>query len=107
MASFGWNLKKEPTRFLNRFDWMLEKGKSQGGLHVFGWGKPVSGLPQWLSSKESTYRAGDVDLIPWSGRSSGGGYGIPLLYSCLENPKNRGTRRDTVYRFSKSRTRLR
>ena len=29
----------------------------------------------------------DVDSIPGSGRSPGGGHGNPLQYSCLENPK--------------------
>ena len=29
---------------------------------------------------------GDVGLIPGSGRSTGGGNGTPLQYSCLENP---------------------
>ena len=33
--------------------------------------------------------AGDVGLIPGSGRSLGGGNGIPLQYSCLGNPKDR------------------
>ena len=28
----------------------------------------------------------DVDLIPGSGSSPGGGHGNPLQYSCLENP---------------------
>ena len=28
-------------------------------------------------------------LIPWSGRSPGGGYGNSLQYSCLENPIDR------------------
>ena len=32
----------------------------------------------------------EVDLIPESGRSCGGGHGSPLLqYSCLENPMDR------------------
>ena len=30
--------------------------------------------------------AGDVGLIPGSGRSSGEGNGNPVQYSCLENP---------------------
>ena len=30
--------------------------------------------------------AGDVGLIPGSGRSPGGGNGNPLQYSCLGNP---------------------
>ena len=28
---------------------------------------------------------GDLGLIPWLGRSTGGGHGNPLQYSCLEN----------------------
>ena len=28
----------------------------------------------------------DLDLIPGSGRSTGGGHGNSLQYSCLENP---------------------
>ena len=31
----------------------------------------------------------EVGLIPGSGRSSGGGPGNPLQYSCLRNPMNR------------------
>ena len=33
---------------------------------------------------------GDVNSIPGSGRSPGGGHGNPLQYSCLENPMDRG-----------------
>ena len=36
--------------------------------------------------KESTCNAGDLDSIPGLGRSSGGGHGNLLQYSCLENP---------------------
>ena len=32
----------------------------------------------------------NVDLIPGSGKSPGGGHGNPLQYSCLENPMDRG-----------------
>ena len=32
----------------------------------------------------------DAGLFPGSGRSPGRGHGNPLLYSCLENPKDRG-----------------
>ena len=32
----------------------------------------------------------DVGLIPGSGRSPRGGHGDLLLYSCLENPMDRG-----------------
>ena len=33
--------------------------------------------------------AGDMGLIPGSGRSPGEGNGNPLQYSCLENPMDR------------------
>ena len=36
-------------------------------------------------SKESTCNAGDLGLITRLGRSSRGGNGNPLQYSCLEN----------------------
>ena len=36
------------------------------------------------------YYAGDVGLIPGSGRSPGGGNGNTLQYSCLGNPMDRG-----------------
>ena len=32
----------------------------------------------------------DVGFIPGLERSSGGGHGDPLQYSCLENPMDRG-----------------
>ena len=32
----------------------------------------------------------DMDLIPGSGRSPGGGNDDPFHYSCLENPMDRG-----------------
>ena len=40
--------------------------------------------------KASAYNAGDLGLIPGSGRSPGEGNGNPFQYSCLENPMNRG-----------------
>ena len=48
------------------------------------------GLPMICSSKESTCNAGDLGLIPGSGRPPGGGHGNPLQYSCPENPMDRG-----------------
>ena len=36
--------------------------------------------------KRLAYDAEDLGLIPESGRSSGGGHGNQLQYSCLENP---------------------
>ena len=36
--------------------------------------------------KNPPTNAGDMDLIPGSGTSPGGGHGNPPQYSCLENP---------------------
>ena len=41
--------------------------------------------------------AGDLDLTPVLGRSSGEGNGNPLQYSCLRNPMDRGAWWTTVY----------
>ena len=46
----------------------------------------------------------DVDWIPGSGRSPGGGNGNPPQYSCLENPMDRVTWWAMVHRVAKSRT---
>ena len=44
--------------------------------------------------------------IPGSGRSSRGGHGNPLQYSCLEKPMDRGARLTAVHRDTQSWTRL-
>ena len=51
-------------------------------------------------------QAGDLGLIPGSGRSPGEGNGNPLLYSCLENPMDGGTWWATVHGVAKSWTQL-
>ena len=50
--------------------------------------------------------AGNIGLIPGSGRSPGGGNGNLLQYSCLENPTDRGAWQATVHRLAKSQRRL-
>ena len=42
-------------------------------------------FPGGLEVKNLPAKAGDVGLIPGSGRSSGEGSGNPLQYSCLGN----------------------
>ena len=44
------------------------------------------GFPSGSDGIESTCNSGDLGLIPGLGRSPGGGHGIPLQRSCLENP---------------------
>ena len=43
-------------------------------------------VPGGSEVKVSASNAGDLGLIPGSGRSPGGGHGNWLQYSCLENP---------------------
>ena len=52
--------------------------------------------------KESACSAGYSGLIPGSGRSPEEGNGNPLLYSCLENPMDKGAWQATVHGVSKS-----
>ena len=47
--------------------------------------------------KNPPANAGDVGLIPGSGRSPGEGNGNPLQYSCLENLMDRRTWQATVH----------
>ena len=48
----------------------------------------------------------DMDSIPESGRSPGGGHSNQLQHSCWENPVDRGSWRAMVHRVGKSGTRL-
>ena len=48
------------------------------------------GFPGGLNGKESGCNAGDLDLIPGLGRSTGEGNGYSFQCSCLENPLDRG-----------------
>ena len=59
-----------------------------------------------LDGKESVWSAGDLGLIPGSGRSPGEGNGNPLQYSGLEISMDRGAWRDIVHGAAKSWTRL-
>ena len=63
-------------------------------------GKKAGEKSHWLSNvstslkaqmvKVSAFNAGDLGLIPGSGRFPGEGNGNPLQYSCLENPMDGG-----------------
>ena len=55
------------------------------------------GFPDSSNGKEFACNAGDLGLIPGSGRSSGGGNSNPLQYSCLEIPMDRGAWQATVH----------
>ena len=55
------------------------------------------GFPGGSDDEEYAYNAGDLGLIPGSGRSPGEGHGNPLQYSCLENPMDRGAWQAAVH----------
>ena len=54
----------------------------------------------------SASNAGDVGLIPGSGRSPGEGNGNPPQYSCLENPMDGEAWWAIIHGVAKSGTRL-
>ena len=62
------------------------------------------GFPGGSDNKESTCNAGDLSLIPGSGKSPGEGNGYPLQYTCLENTTGRGAWQATVHGFVKNQT---
>ena len=65
---------------------------------------PLNNFPGDSDGKASAYNAGDLGLIPGSGRSPGEGNGNPLQYSCLENPMDREAWEATVHGVAKTRT---
>ena len=65
-----------------------------------------TGFPGGSEDKVSDCNAGDLGLIPGSGRSPGEGNGNPIQYSCLENPMDRGVWWATVHGVAKSWTQL-
>ena len=67
---------------------MRRKGKELGGSN----------------RTETACNAGDLGLIPGSGRSPGEGNDNPLQYSCLESFMDRGAWRATVHGVAKSQT---
>ena len=106
--------------FLLHFEWqflgLFNLYKWHNFIPFYGWGifyvslhfwnlNCVNGLPYWLSDNTPA-NAGDMDLIPVSGRSPGEGNGNLLQYSCLENSMGRGAWWATVHGITKSWTRL-
>ena len=66
--------------------------KLSGGIHllifILYWS--IVDFPGGSVVKNPPANAGDVGLIPGSGRSPGDGNSNPLQYSCLGNPMDRG-----------------
>ena len=70
-------------------------------VNIINW--KILGFPGGSEVKASAGNAGDLGLIPVSGRSLGEGNGNPLQYSCLGNPMDRRTWWLTVHRVAKER----
>ena len=66
--------------------------------------KTVPGFPDGSVVKNPPAEAGDVGLIPGSGRFPGEGNGKPLQYSCLGNHTDRGAWQAIVHGVPKSPT---
>ena len=65
---------------------------------------PSRGFPSGSEGKEFSCNAGDMGLIPGSGRSPGKENGYPLQYSCLGNSMDRGASGSRVLSVTKSQT---
>ena len=67
------------------FSFSISPSNAYLGLTSF-----TMGFPGGSDGKASACDAGDLGLIPGSGRPPGEGNGNPLQFSCLENPMDRG-----------------
>ena len=88
-----------------------ERGECKLALSISYRNGPAkySGLPWWLSGKESACDAGDTGdsgSIPAWGRSPGGGHDNALQYSCWENSMDGGAWQATIHGVTESQTRL-
>ena len=63
-------------------------------------------VAHWKDSACYVGATEDRGLIPWLGRSPGGGHGNRLQCSCLENPKDRGAWQTIIHRVAQSWTRV-
>ena len=64
----------------------------------------LTGLPDGSAGKESACSPGDKASIPGLGRSPAEGNGNPLLYSCLQNPMDKGAWWAVVHGVAESET---
>ena len=83
-----------------KFSWKKHKLESRlpGEISITS---DMQGFPGGSDVKASAWKAGDLGLIPESGRSPGVGNGNPLQYSCPEYLIDRGGLRATVHEVAK------
>ena len=83
----------------------LARAPRNGPKTLLGW-MVTGGLWGQKAHIKLSANAGDLGLIPGSGRSPGDGNGNPLQYSCLDNPMDGGAWQATVPGVAKSWTGL-
>ena len=111
VQSLGWEdlLEKGMATYSSTLAWRIPQSEEPGRLQSTGrkesdtTERVLMGFPGGSVVKNLPAIAGDMGLIPGSGRSPGEGNGNPLHYSYLGNPTDRGTWRATFYRVTKSR----
>ena len=81
---------------------MLES--TSGFMYLYILSPARLGFSPGSDGKASACNAGDLGLIPGSGRSPGEENGYPLQYSCLENSMDGGAWWATVHVVTKSQT---
>ena len=83
----------------------VKKGKTREFRQLSPWSHIREKELRYVVSdcKVWAYKAGDLSLIPESGRSLWEENDDPLQYSCLKNPMNRGAWWATVHSVAKSR----
>ena len=93
----------ETIKATRQWDYIFKGLKERQSTKSPIFGKTIQkGFSFGSDGKESACDAGDLGLIPRSGRSPGEGNGYPLQYSCLENFVGRGAWRATVHAVAKS-----
>ena len=81
--------------------------RGKGPRNYFGLWKLSPTMAQWVKNLPAMQETWESEVrIPGLGRSSEGGNGNPLQYSCLGNPMDRGAWWATVHEVTRSRTRL-
>ena len=102
------NAAKQLRTHTNRYRYMdIYLNVCVNIIHIFEYMYEQNrGFPGGSDGRPSAYSTGNLGSFPGSGRSPGEGNGNPPQYSCLENPRDRGTWWAAVCGVSQSRTRL-
>ena len=100
----GRSLEKEMATHSSTLAWRIPWREVPGRLKSTVSQRVGHSFPGGSEGKVSACNAGDLGLIPGSGRLPGKGNGNPLQYSCLENPMDREVWWTTVHDCKESDT---